>query len=57
MIKTKGLLWYLVSYFCSHYVTHEAGTQTEFDATLNKASLGYLILEKKTPNKVKLISN
>ena len=41
VVKSKGLLWFLVSYFCSHYVTHEIGTQTEFDSSLNKASLEF----------------
>lgn len=43
VIKSKGLLWHLVNYFCSHYVANEVGTQTEYDGVHNiAASLGKL---------------
>lgn len=38
VIKAKGLLWYLVNYFCSHYVSNEASTQTDYDGVHNIAS-------------------
>lgn len=38
VIKSKGLLWYLVNYLCSRYVTNESGTQTEFDGVHNIAA-------------------
>ncbi|CAF0846549.1 unnamed protein product [Brachionus calyciflorus] len=38
VIKSKGLLWYLVNYFCSHYVTNEVSTQTDYDGVHNIAS-------------------
>ncbi|RNA34647.1 Oral-facial-digital syndrome 1 [Brachionus plicatilis] len=37
-IKTKGLLWYLVNYFCSRYVSNDASTQTDYDGVHNIAS-------------------
>jgi hypothetical protein len=38
VIKSKGLLWHLVSYFCSHYVTHDVSVQTDADGIHNIAS-------------------
>lgn len=38
VIKTKGFLWYLVNYFCSHYVSNDASTQTDYDGVHNIAS-------------------
>ena len=32
VIRDKGLLWFLVSYFCSRYVTGEIGCQTTGEA-------------------------
>lgn len=31
VIKTKGLMWYLINYLCRHYVTSDAAVQTDFD--------------------------
>lgn len=43
VIKSKGLLWYLVNNLCSRYVTNEVGVQTEHDSAHNiVATLGKL---------------